>query len=112
MSRWQRLLPEAGSLMAGGVDKRRIRGRSTEALERYAAETRRAEYVHWLGLAAAPWFALWNPAWLAIVMVAYAVTANLPCIVSLRSNRLRIVHLLARRTARLGRGTGSASTAP
>ena len=95
--RWQRRLPEAGALFGGGVDKRRVGGRSTRALRTYARETRRAEYVHWLGLVVTPLFALWNPAGLLAVMAVYAGVANLPCIVSLRSNRLRVLGVLARR---------------
>jgi Glycosyl-4,4'-diaponeurosporenoate acyltransferase len=37
-------------------------------LERFAAETRRAELAHWLILAASPWFFLWNPWWLGLAM--------------------------------------------
>ncbi|GAC1479296.1 MAG: hypothetical protein NVS1B12_16420 [Acidimicrobiales bacterium] len=95
--RWQRRLPEAGAVFRRGRDKRVVGGRATPVLQMYAAETRRAEYVHWLGVAVAPLFALWNPAGLTVAMVAYAGVANLPCIVSLRANRLRVLGVLARR---------------
>lgn len=97
VGRWQRFLPEAGAVWFGGVDKRHLGGRSTPALQSYAEETRRAEYVHWLGLTAGPVFMIWNPAGLAAVMIAYAIVANGPCLVSLRANRLRILVLLSRR---------------
>ena len=41
-------------------------------------------------LVIAPVFALWNPAPLLAAMVAYAVVANVPCIMVQRYNRARI----------------------
>lgn len=98
--RWQRRLPEAGAVFTGGTDKRRVGGRSTATLGSYAAETRRAELAHWWGVAVTPLFALWNPPGLFAAMVAYAVVANVPCIASLRHNRLRLGRVLARRARR------------
>lgn len=97
---WQRRLPEGGGAMFGGVDKRRVGGASTDALERYVIETRRAEYVHWLGVGVAPAFGLWNPPGLWMSMVLYAAVANVPCIVSLRTNRFRLVAVLSGRRRR------------
>lgn len=96
--RWKDRTPELGGLFAGGVSKRSSGGRSR--LQRFAAETRRAEYTHWLVMAAGPLFVLWNPWWLALVMVAYAVVANLPCLVIQRYNRARIDRIAVRATAR------------
>jgi glycosyl-4,4'-diaponeurosporenoate acyltransferase len=92
--RWKDRLPEAGALFAGGVSKRTSGGR--DRLERFATETRRAEWTHWLLLAAAPAFALWNPWYLALAMVGYAVVANVPCLVVQRYNRARIERMTAR----------------
>jgi len=98
--RWQRRLPEAGAILAGGTDKRRLGGSSTASLEAYAAETRRAEIAHWLDACAAPLFAVWNPPGLVVAMVVYAGVANGPCIASLRYNRLRLDRVLAGRARR------------
>lgn len=92
--RWKDRTPELGELFAGGVSKRSSGGRSR--LERFAAETRRAELTHWLVMAAAPLFFLWNPWWLGVVMVVYAVVANLPCLVIQRYNRARIARMAER----------------
>ncbi|MFI5040706.1 MAG: hypothetical protein ACHQNA_02445 [Acidimicrobiales bacterium] len=97
VDRWQSHLPEAGPVFAGGIDKRQVGGRSTRALETYATETRRGELAHWLCLAATPLFVLWNPPLLFAVMIGYAAVANVPCIVSLRYNRLRLGRILRRR---------------
>ena len=91
--RWKDRLPEAGALFPGGVSKRRAGGRSPEALRRFAVETRRAELTHWWVMALGPFFVLWNPPALAAVMVAYAVAANLPCIMIQRFNRARVARL-------------------
>ena len=96
--RWKDHLPEAGALFAGGISKRSSGGRNS--LHRFAIETRRAEYTHWVLLAVSPLFALWNPWFLTIAMVAYAVVANLPFVIVQRYNRGRIERLLSRRPPR------------
>lgn len=98
--RWQRRLPEAGALFAGGYDKRHLGGRGTAALTHYVQETRRAEVAHWLAMACAPLFFLFNPAAADALMIGYALASNGPCIASLRYNRIRINRLLGRRMAR------------
>lgn len=97
---WKDRLPEAGSFFAGGFSKRALKTRRSDHLRRFVVETRRAELTHWAVLAAGPFFFLWNPWWLAVVMVAYAVIANVPCIVVQRYNRARLERVLARRDAR------------
>lgn len=95
--RLARRLPDAGGLF--GVPKRSYAARGREGLEGLAAETRRAEIVHWLVLAAAPPMVLWSPGWVAVVMFTYAVVANVPCIVVQRFNRARVGRTLSRKAA-------------
>lgn len=97
---WKDRLPEAGSFFAGGFSKRSLPGRDSELLGRFVVETRRAELTHWGVLFAAPFFFLWNPWWLGLIMVAYAVAANVPCLVVQRYNRGRLQRVLAQRTRR------------
>ncbi|MGH9025724.1 MAG: hypothetical protein ACRDWD_06345 [Acidimicrobiia bacterium] len=94
IKRWKDRLPEAGGLFRGGFSKRAVGARDPAHLARFAVETRRAELTHWLILAAAPFFFLWNPWWLGVVMVAYALVANLPCMVIQRYNRARLQRAL------------------
>lgn len=96
IKRWKRRLPEAGDLFAGGFSKRSITSTDRAFLERFVVETRRAELTHWWVMAAGPLFFLWNPWWLALVMVVYGVLANLPCLVVQRYNRARLVRILGR----------------
>ena len=91
--RWKDRLPEAGAVF-GGPSKRRLPGRSAAALGAFATETRRAELVHWVVPAAVVVFPLWNPWYLTVVMVAYAVVANGPCVLVQRYNRARIARLV------------------
>lgn len=97
--RWKDRLPEFGAVFRGGTSKRSLPSRSTPALARFAAETRRAELVHWAIPLLTPVFALWNPASLFGAMVGYAVLANAPCLIVQRYNRGRLERVLARRRA-------------
>jgi glycosyl-4,4'-diaponeurosporenoate acyltransferase len=99
IKRWKDRLPDAGDLFAGRVSKRKLIAYDPEHLERFAAETRRAELAHWLILAAAPWFFLWNPWWLGLAMVGYGVVANVPCIAIQRYNRARLLRMIRRPSA-------------
>lgn len=101
--RWKDRLPEFGAVFRGGASKRSLPARDTPHLARFAAETRRAEIVHWVIPLVTPVFALWNPAWLVGVMVAYAVAANAPCLIVQRYNRGRLLRVLTRRSRGLGR---------
>lgn len=98
--RWKDRLPEAGSVFGGGFSKRALRSRQTDHLDRFIVETRRAELTHWVVLAVGPLFFLWNPWWLALVMVAYALVANVPCIAVQRFNRGRLERVLTYRRHR------------
>ena len=90
IKRWKSRLPEAGALFRNGFSKRSLRSDSVDQLERFVVETRRAETTHWVLLAAGPLFVPWNPWGLALVMVAYGVVANVPCLVVQRYNRARL----------------------
>ena len=98
IKRWKDRLPEAGAVFGGGVSKRRLSGHRPEDLLAFAAETRRAEVVHWGLLLSVPLFALWNPWPLFAVMAVYAVAANGPCLLVQRYNRARVAAVLARVT--------------
>lgn len=97
---WKERVPEAGAFFAGGVSKRAIPDRSTQALEAFAVETRRAEIGHWLAAIAGPLFILWNTLPVTAVMVLYGIVVNLPFIIIQRYNRFRINRILERRTKR------------
>ena len=93
---WKDRVPDAGDLFRGGASKRRLPAHDREHLEAFAVETRRAELTHWLILAAAPWFFLWNPWWLGLAMVGYGIVANVPCVAIQRYNRARLLRMIQR----------------
>lgn len=98
---WKDWLPDAARWLPGGAAKRLTRNAGSTDLGRFIRETWRGELCHWCALACAPVFFLWNPLWADVVMVAYALAANLPCILVQRYNRLRTRRVLARRSRRM-----------
>ncbi|MFN7149105.1 MAG: glycosyl-4,4'-diaponeurosporenoate acyltransferase [Microthrixaceae bacterium] len=98
--RWKDRLPEKGDLFPDGFSKRHLIDRSTPHLERFVAETRRAELVHWSNMAAGPLFLIWCSPLLGACMIAFGVIAHLPFIVIQRYNRARLLVVLRRRAAR------------
>lgn len=94
--RWKYLLPDAAPWF-GGFAKQKVRERNSAYLAQFLIETRRAEIAHWCMLGCLPIFFIWNPPWARWVMAAYALAANIPCIVVQRYNRFRL-----NRIARIG----------
>src|SRR5579871_3793604 len=87
--KWKTLLPD-GAPWLGGFAKKRVFSRDSSYLARFLLETRRAEWAHWCMLCCLPFFFLWNPPWACMVMTAYALAANLPCILAQRYNRMTL----------------------
>ena len=112
IKRWKDLLPEAGSFFRGGVSKRSLRGHSEPALLAFAAETRRAERVHWTIALCALSFFVWCPFLVATIMVALGLFSNLPFVAVQRYNRARVLRIVRRLRARAPRAsaTGSGTT--
>ena len=97
---WKGMLPEGAAFFRGGFRKAKLLRRDPEYIERFIRETCRGELVHWVTLAFAPLFILWNPAWAIAVMMGYGIVANVPCIVTQRYNRLRLARAAAHQRTR------------
>jgi glycosyl-4,4'-diaponeurosporenoate acyltransferase len=95
---WKDRLPDAAGWFSGGFAKAALAERNTDYLQRFVAETRRGEICHWMAIGFVPLFCLWNPGWAFWVNAAYALAANLPCILAQRYNRARLLRLLVKRT--------------
>lgn len=98
---WKSLLPD-GAPGLGGPAKKRLLNHNLACISQFLIETRRAEIAHWCMFGCLPVFFLWNPPWPCRVMTAYALEANLPCILAQRYNRFllrRIAHRPKPRTA-------------
>jgi glycosyl-4,4'-diaponeurosporenoate acyltransferase len=93
VQRWKSLLPD-GAPWLGGRAKKHVASRSSEQLKVFLIETRRAEAAHWCMLLCTPVFYLWNPSWACAVMTLYGLTANLPCIVVQRANRIKAARIM------------------
>jgi len=92
--RWKDKLPDGASWLSGGFAKASLQARNPEYIRRFMVETWRGELCHWSALAFIPLFMLWNPWWAQLVIVAYALAANLPCILVQRYNRARMHPLI------------------
>jgi glycosyl-4,4'-diaponeurosporenoate acyltransferase len=94
IKRWKDRLPDAAGWFGGGFAKADLSDKRPAHLERFVRETWRGELCHWCALAFVPVFFLWNPWWADGVIVAYAMAANLPCILVQRHNRIRLRRVL------------------
>lgn len=96
IKQWKNLLPDGAKWIGGTFKKSQMRASDPAYLHRFIMETWRGELCHGCALLFVPVFFLWNPWWGNCVMLAYAMIANLPCIIAQRYNRIRLRHLLAR----------------
>jgi glycosyl-4,4'-diaponeurosporenoate acyltransferase len=94
--RWKKYLPEGGGFFEGGVSKRHLRRRDRAVLEQFVLETERAELTHWILLIVDLGPILWMKQWLLWVVLGYTVLANLPCLITQRYNRARLVRYLSK----------------
>ena len=92
-------LPELGATF-GGESKSRIPGRTSTDLADYLVEVRRAEWVHWISVASSLLLFLFNPWWLALAFAVVVTVGNLPFILVLRHNRVRLKRILDRNGGR------------
>jgi glycosyl-4,4'-diaponeurosporenoate acyltransferase len=91
---WKDHLPEAGTWF-GGLSKSHLpSGDRRTSLERFAAESLRAERTHWTVLAVTPVFAIWNGGWLLLANIGFAAAINAPCVAVARFNRARIAAIV------------------
>ncbi len=97
--RWKALLPD-GAPWLGGMAKKKLKARDDQSLAEFVVETRRAEWAHWVMFLCLPLFFLWNPPWACVVMAAYALAANLPCILAQRYNRILLLRVLQNRNTK------------
>ena len=96
IKQWKNLLPDGAKWIGGAFHKSQMRATDPAYLNRFIVETWRGELCHCGAFLFVPVFFLWNPWWGNCVILAYAITANLPCIIAQRYNRIRLRHLLAR----------------
>ena len=91
---WKKYLPDGGALMKGGYAKKHLQTLSKEGLQRFLVESCRAELSHILAILPFWVFGLFAPPRVILFMFIYSVAMNLPCIITQRYNRPRIIRLL------------------
>lgn len=94
VSKWKNLLPDGATWLIGGFAKKRLSMSNVTYIDRFVRETCRGELVHWLVTASTPIFLFWNTFSSFIIMIIYALAANMPCIIAQRYNRPRLSTLL------------------
>ncbi|MFA6232629.1 MAG: glycosyl-4,4'-diaponeurosporenoate acyltransferase [Bacteroidota bacterium] len=112
--RWKKWLPDGAALFAKGFPKKRFAQADPVYVARFIRETCRGEFAHWLVIAIAPVFFLWNYWYAGIIMIVYALAFNLPLIIVQRFNRIRLgllLDALARKTATIASDPASGKTA-
>ncbi len=97
---WKDMLPDGARWFVGGFAKGSLAGTDRDYLQSFVRETWRGELCHWAAIVCAPVFFLWNPWWGDLIIVAYALAANLPCILVQRYNRGRLQQLLTMHSRR------------
>lgn len=89
--KWKHLLPDGATAYKGGFRKRELASSDTDYLNRFIIETGRAEIMHWLEILPFWIFGLWSPFYVVWLMLGYALVVNIPCILTQRFNRPRLV---------------------
>jgi len=96
---WKKMLPDGAALFKDGFEKKHLNGLDSLYLVNFIRETCRAELTHWIAFLCSLLFFVWNLWWVGIIMIVYGLTANLPCIISQRYNRIRLKRVVLKRTA-------------
>ncbi|MGC9311870.1 MAG: glycosyl-4,4'-diaponeurosporenoate acyltransferase [Sediminispirochaetaceae bacterium] len=90
---WKELLPDGAGIFQDGFRKKRMHGMDQLYLKRFILETCRAELVHWVIIGLIPLFFTWNPLEVAVWMVPFGLLVNLPCLLTQRFNRPRLIRM-------------------
>ncbi len=93
IQKWKHKLPDGASAYKSGFRKKNIESYQTDYLYKFIIETGRAEIMHWLEILPFFIFGLWSPTYVIWIMLAYGLIVNLPCIITQRYNRPRLVRI-------------------
>ena len=93
---WKGSLPDGSLILGKGFAKKKLARVDSQYLQQFAMESRRAELTHYLVMLPALLFFLWNSVGIALLMIPYALIANVPCIIAQRYNRPRLLKLAKR----------------
>ncbi len=91
---WKRWLPDGAAVSRRAFRKKHLLKSDSAYLQTFLQETCRAEVLHWIIFLFCPVFFIWNQWYVGIIMIAYAAISNVPCIITQRYNRARLVRIL------------------
>lgn len=91
---WKDRLPDGASWFSGFA-KGSLTSRDPDYLREFQIETCRGEFSHWMQSLVISTFIIWNPFPACLVIIAWALLSNLPCIISQRHTRARLFSLLS-----------------
>ncbi len=97
VKKWKNHLPDGAAVFNNGFRKKNIKQSDSEYFKMFIVEYRRAEMTHYISMLPAPLFFIWNPFWVGIIMIIYAVLINTPCIIAQRYNRPRFERLISKK---------------
>ena len=96
VGRWKHVLPDGAALFESGFKKKHLQENTEGYFQNFRQETCRAELTHWIVLLAGLIFFIWNIWWVGIIMILYAFSVNMPCIITQRYNRIRLNRVIAK----------------
>lgn len=95
--RWKHLLPDGSKVWKKrGFKIKTLDSFSEENLNRFLIESVRSETTHWLAIFPFWFFWLFTPPVVPLILLAYGLIANGPCIIAQRYNRPRVRRQLQR----------------
>lgn len=87
-------LPDGASLFKNGFRKKHLKSFSLNYLEQFIYESCRAEISHIPPIFLSFIFVLYNKINIVLLMFLFSLLTNLPCIITQRYNRIRIINII------------------
>lgn len=96
VKKWKHRLPDGAGIFKNGFKKKTLMQKNEVYFKNFVTESRRGEMTHWVLILFSLIFFLWNPFWVGLIMILYALTVNMPCIIAQRYNRPRFEKIINR----------------
>jgi glycosyl-4,4'-diaponeurosporenoate acyltransferase len=93
IKKWKEFLPDGAAVSKSGFRKKRLSNNDADYIRRFILETCRAELTHWVIFLFSVIFFIWNDWWIGLIMIAYAIVVNIPCVITQRYNRIRLIRV-------------------
>ncbi len=94
---WKGYLPDGSKITKSGFRKKHLLNSRSDYLQKFVIESRRAEWTHFVALFAIPFFLVFNTGLDELIVVVYGIVFNVPCALTQRYNRIRLLRVLRHR---------------